>query len=286
VLLAPRASIVYLTKDGGDLLRRSLEGVFAQNVDFAFEVIVIDSGSTDGTLELVKSLPVRLYSIPAEEFNFGLTRDYGFRLAEGEILVALSQDAIPVGSAWLQKLVEPFAGKEVSVVQGYDVVPEDREGYFWDRMRLFYYTSECRRWMNEHNSIGLSFTSCAIRRSVWERHPLGRVDMSEDKALQKQLVANGYRIVLQPEAKSYHSHMYTARTLAKRCENEGLGWRSVGVRYTVRDMLKDIVNAEVWSCFMRGLKERKIRKLSEVVFPFVRPLYVYKGNRYTRNYLR
>ena len=97
----PFVSIVYLTKNGGRLFKKSLEALFSQKVDFGFEVIAVDSGSTDGILDMMKNYPIRVYQIDPEEFNFGLMRDYGFSLARGEIIITLSQDAIPVGTGWL-----------------------------------------------------------------------------------------------------------------------------------------------------------------------------------------
>ena len=59
----PFVSIVYLTKNGGRLFKKSLEAVFSQKVDFEFEVIGVDSGSTDNTLEFIKNYSVKLYSV-------------------------------------------------------------------------------------------------------------------------------------------------------------------------------------------------------------------------------
>ena len=285
--MTPYVSIVYLTKNGGQLLKQSLESVFLQKVDFPYEVIAVDSGSTDGSLSTLKQFfPVRVYHVAPESFNFGLTRDYGFSLANGDIVVAISQDAVPVGEDWLNNLVSPFSDDSVAVVQGMDVLPTDVEVFYWDQIGLFYHTRDCKKWMEAYDNIGISFTCCAIRRVVWEEIPLGRVEMSEDKLFQKRARERGHKIYFQREAKDYHSHMYSVGSLSKRCENEGMGWHCVGITYTFFDMIRDIFKPFVITNLVKGLCTRRIKHLSEAVFPFIRPVFIYKGNKITRYYVK
>jgi rhamnosyltransferase len=284
-VVGPRVSVVYLTKNGGDLFRKSIEAVFSQTVDFEYEVVVVDSGSTDGTLEFLQKYPVRVASILPDQFNFGLTRDFGFSLAKGAILVAISQDAVPAGTDWLQNLVSPFADDSIAVVQCIEVLPKDRKVFYWDKIRLFYNTRDCKKWVRKYSNYALSFACCAIRRKVWEENPLGRVEMSEDKVFQKNIMAKGYKIYVQKKAKSYHAHTYNVKSLAERCENEGLGWRNVGIDYSFFDVLKDIFNPLMFVALIFGLVLFQIRHLSELLFTVIRPIYVFKGNHFTRRYV-
>jgi len=284
--LNPTVSIVYLTKNGGQILRKSLEAVFFQNVDFEFEVIAVDSGSTDNTLEVLKSFPVKIYQIPPEEFNFGLTRDFGFSLAKGDLLITISQDAVPVGTNWLENIVSCFGDASIAVVQGKDILPNNEDLFYWDKVGLFYFTRDSENWIKTHDNIWVSFTSCAIRRQVWEENPLGRVEMSEDKVFQKQIMEKGYKIFFQRKAMVYHSHTYDVKTLAKRCENEGLGWRIAGHEYTFLDMIKDLLKFKTIFFLFYGLITFKIKRLSELLFILIRPIFVFKGNHFTKHYVR
>ena len=103
-----KTSIIIPARNGGKRFERAVKSIFENSVSGGFEVIVIDSGSTDGALDVVKKYPVRLYKIPSYEFGHGKVRNYGARLSEGEFLVFLSQDAIPVSKNWLSALINAF----------------------------------------------------------------------------------------------------------------------------------------------------------------------------------
>src|SRR6266849_30215 len=94
-------SVLIPTKNGAKDLEACLIAIFSQKGTRPFEVIVIDSGSTDATLEIARRYPVRIEHIPPETFHHARTRNYAAGLAKGEILVFLSQDAIPALDTWL-----------------------------------------------------------------------------------------------------------------------------------------------------------------------------------------
>lgn len=284
--MMPKVSIVYLTKNGGKKFKDSLNSIFAQEADFPFEVIAVDSGSSDGTLETLARHAVRVERVRSDEFNFGLTRDLGFSLCQGDILVSLSQDAIPSDKNWLQRICAPFANPEVAVVQGEEIPFQDRKLFYWDNIRLFYFTRESKHWAKDHDAIGLSFVNCAIRRSVWEANRLGRIDMSEDKVFQMRLSERGYTIVFARQAAVFHSHMYDLKSLAKRCENEGLGWRLAGQSYSLFEMLMDLCHPVVFLALLYGLVTLQVRRISELLFPWVRPVFVFRGNHRTTSYIK
>jgi rhamnosyltransferase len=277
--------VTVLTKNPGHGFRATLDAIFKQACSAAFEVVMVDSGSTDGTLALAEQYPVRIHSIAPREFNFGRTRDHVFSLTSGEFIVAISQDAVPVGTSWLEDLIRPFADRDIAVVQGGEKVPDDRELFYWDKIGFFYYTRECHRWRANHGDVGVSFVNCAIRRSVWEENRLSDIEMMEDKVFQAMLDARGRRICRQPSAMVFHAHSYSLVSLAKRCENEGLGWKLVGLDYSALDMLRDLFKPRIWGLAISGLVSRQITTPSELMFPLVRPLFVFFGNHFLDRYV-
>ena len=104
--IPPRASVVIPVKNGGELLVRVLERILAQDTPWPFEVLVIDSGSRDGSQARVREFGVRLHEIPPAEFGHGRTRNLGVSLTRGAAVAFLTQDALPADEHWLRRLVE------------------------------------------------------------------------------------------------------------------------------------------------------------------------------------
>jgi glycosyltransferase involved in cell wall biosynthesis len=219
----PRAAIVIPVKNGGQMMSRCLDAVFAQRYEPGFEVVVIDSGSTDGTLDVLARYPVRLFTIPPEEFSHGGTRNYGASVARGEFIVFITADAIPVGECWLSNLLAPFDldpdiagcfGRHVAH-DGADPVDAwnmDRHfANFGPDLRLFRLDAEHE---DEHGRLEwmydfFSDNNSALRRRVWEQHPLPVVDMAEDQHWAKMVMRLGFVKAYVPGAVVAHSHSYT-----------------------------------------------------------------------------
>src|SRR5947209_12899649 len=111
-------SILLLTKNGGSDLEQLLPAVFSQKLCGTFDVIAVDSGSTDGSLDLLSRFPIVVKQIPPSDFHHARTRNYAATFATGNILAFLSQDAIPATDDWLQALVSNFADPQVGAVYG------------------------------------------------------------------------------------------------------------------------------------------------------------------------
>ncbi len=281
----PITSIIILVKNGGSLLQNAIKMIFAQKTNFSFEVIVVDSGSTDGSLKFIKKYPIKLFQIKPEDFSFGPTRDFGFSQAQGKYIVTISQDVVPANENFLQNLITPLIKNEADVVQGTEQCPQDKSFFFWDRKGLFYRTTEAHKFYKKYGNISLSCTSLAITKTAWQETKFSPAIMSEDKEIQKKLFAKGYRMMKEKSALANHGHTYTLRSLKKRCENEGMGWKYVGINYTFLNMLKDLIQPKwVYGIFIKNLVKGEIRTLSEVLFLWIRPIFLYKGNKYQINF--
>ena len=109
----PRVTVFIPTWNGGPLFDEVLREICAQETAFPFEVLAIDSGSKDGTLDVLAKHRVRVLRIPNSEFNHGLTRNRAVQEARGEIVVLTVQDATPASRDWLATLVADFGDPEV-----------------------------------------------------------------------------------------------------------------------------------------------------------------------------
>src|SRR5580700_7372131 len=108
-----KATIVLLTFNAKPWVRELVEGALNQKTDFDYEILAIDSGSKDGTVEILqdydkKEKRVRLHQIPNSEFGHGKTRNYAAKMAKGEFVVYLTHDAVPAADYWLSEMLKPF----------------------------------------------------------------------------------------------------------------------------------------------------------------------------------
>jgi rhamnosyltransferase len=274
-----QVSIVVLTKNAGTAFENTLNSVCNQDFDRPYEIVLVDSGSTDDTLNIIKKFDVRLFRIPPDEFNFGLTRNYAFSLTNGDFIVTISQDVVPCSRFWLQYLIDPFCDINIAAVQGSTAVQANTNVFYWEKKGYFYFTSESKNWIEKYN-YGLSFVNCAIRRSFWQGHPMGSALFSEDKLFQKTIHDSGMKVYFSDEAVCYHGHQYTLKSLVNRLKNEGIGWKYVDVRYGFIDCLRDIYRNK-WLCrkSVHSLFKGDIKTIQELLFPIIRPICIYYGNK-------
>jgi rhamnosyltransferase len=224
-------SIVIPVKNGGADLRRCLEAIAAQRVDREVEVVVVDSGSTDGSDTLAEAAGARVHRIPPDEFNHGATRNLGVSLARGETLVFTSQDAHAEDAGWLAALVAPLGDPQVAGTYGRQIAHEGSKPP--ERFFLDFLYGERARVQRAASAAELSMettlfsnVNSAIRRDVFERFRfVSDINMSEDQEWSQRVLLAGYAIAYVPEAAVRHSHPYTLRSAFRRFYESGLSAR-------------------------------------------------------------
>ena len=222
-------SILIPVKNGGSGLRRCLDSIAAQDVTEEVEVIVVDSGSTDGSAELAAAMGAKLHRIAPEEFNHGATRNLSASLSRGDILVFTSQDAFAEDAAWLRTLVRPLredpslAGTYGRQIAHDHAKPPER--FFLD----FLYGPDARvqraRGASELSMQTTLFSNvnAAIRREVFDSHQFADdLIMSEDQEWSQRVLLAGYALRYVPEAAVRHSHDYTITGAFKRFFDSGV----------------------------------------------------------------
>lgn len=224
--MTPLVSIVLPTRNGGDRLRAALASIAEQDATFAWEIVAVDSGSTDGTIAALQSRGATILRVAPEAFNHGTTRNEALAQARGELAVLLVQDAVPVGTRWLSSLVAPLL-EDASVAGAFA-----RQQPWPDASRVTsHYLS---RWAacapvaqtrapltaaqldalspaERHQACTFDNVCSCIRMSVWRRHPFRRVPIAEDLQWAKEVLTAGYGLAYVPAAAVWHSHERSAR---------------------------------------------------------------------------
>ena len=217
----PSVSIVLPTRNGVATLPALLDALSRQRVAFPFEIVAIDSASTDGTSDLLRSRVDRFISIAAEAFDHGLTRNLGIENARGDLVVLLAQDALPASDSWLSALTAPFAADDRVAGSFARQRPRSDAGpvtrFYVERSPA---SSAMARTVEVAGGAELgalaplarlerctfdNVCSC-IRRSVWSRHPFRATPIAEDVAWAKEVLLAGYRLAYVPAAEVIHSH--------------------------------------------------------------------------------
>ncbi len=222
-------SILIPVKNGGSDLVRLLAAIGEQEVERRPEVLIVDSGSTDGSVEVARGAGARVIEIPPEQFDHGATRNLAAAEAGGEILVFVSQDAEPIATSWLSTLTAPLA-RDPQTAGAYgrqlaraDATPPER--YFLDYL---YGPGRRVQAIDDPQQLSMQTTlfsnaNSAIRRSEWERHPFAEdLIMSEDQDWARRVLLDGRRLAYEPEAAVRHSHPYTIATGFKRFFDSGV----------------------------------------------------------------
>ncbi|PJC48990.1 MAG: hypothetical protein CO035_00565, partial [Candidatus Omnitrophica bacterium CG_4_9_14_0_2_um_filter_42_8] len=275
----------------------ALKAVFSQKTDFRFEVIVIDSGSKDNTLNIVKKYPaIKLYRIKEEDFNHGLTRNLGISQAIGRYVILITQDAIPCDKRWMERLVNNIEcdGRAAGVYSRQ--VPHENSSLFTQiRTNRFFTSMEGKRTsyiddMEGYNRLppekkrflcNFDNVSSCIRKAVWENFKFPDAEFGEDIEWAKLVLEAGYKIVYDPDSRVYHSHDYSVAGWYRRNYVDSDKLCSVFNLKEINTVYKLLLYFFVHSMqyFYDLARYRKCKKSLKAVFlcAFLIPFYSFAG---------
>ena len=197
------------------------------------DILVVDSSSTDASLSITESHNVRTISIKPGDFNHGATRNLGVRESSGDVIVFLTQDAMPEDDRCIESLVGPLEDPEIAASYGRQV-PRDSAYPPEKFARGFNYPeTSLLKSKDSISELGIktfffSNACSAIRRKEFER--VGGfpedVIMFEDMLLAARLLEKGYKILYTPEARVIHSHNLSLGRQFKRYFDAGASFKN------------------------------------------------------------
>lgn len=274
-----KVSVFIPTYNGGELLKRVIDQVRSQRAPWLFEIVVIDSSSTDGTGEYCEtSADIVFERIPQSAFSHGGTRNRAVEIAQGDYVAFLTQDALPADEYWLYNLVSVLEhypnsagafGKHIAYPESTPFTKRDIEEHFaqFDKfpLALSKYTNRTR-W--DSKDLGwrqilhyYSDNNSCLRRSVWRSIPYPNIEYGEDQVWAEQIIQAGYEKVYVPTAVVYHSHDYDARETYERALTEALFFRKM-FGYNVVSKNDDCLEV-IESLNQRDARWAKIKGVSE-----------------------
>jgi len=233
----PQASIVIRTSNSLTNVGRALRAVRAQQHS-SYELVLVDSQSTDGTVALGERHGARIVSLRPEDFTFGHALNLGCKASRGDLVVLLSSDATPASDQWLRELLAPFDDPAVGGTYGRQLPYPGCDPITARDLATAYGTAPRR----QDSDPRFAASNGAIRRALWRRHPF-RTDLpcSEDFDWARRIQGDGHVIEYVPSAPVYHSHFSSLVGIYRRFYQEAAGLRlSVpGARTSLASFLRD-----------------------------------------------
>lgn len=220
-------SFVVLTLDGGDVLVDLVNMLLTQENIGEKEIIIIDSESTDGSIQKIKQEGVSIHTIRREDFTHSVARNQGVSLTKGDYIVFITQDALPDGPLWARGMVEPLIKNHAVAVSCRQKATDESNLYFkigvWHHNR-FMKMDQCDRvackpqsndFVSMRQNAQLDNVACAVKRNVCLAYPY-RGHFAEDLDLGIRLLTDDYSLAFLSSRYVWHTHRHSPAQTLKR----------------------------------------------------------------------
>jgi rhamnosyltransferase len=254
-------SVVIPTWNGGPRFVELLAALARQDVDGGFQLVVVDSGSGDGTAQAAERAGALVLRIPQSEFQHGRTRNRAIAASSGAIVCLLTQDAVPLDAGYLRALASAYEDPRVDAAYARQFPRPDCDPILAERLRRWSATRTERvlqqlvpgdagasraRYdalapLERLHACAFDNVASSVRRSSWMRTPFPELPFGEDVGFAKALLLAGGTIAFEPAARVEHSHRIDMLREFKRlyCDHRNLhavfGLRQVPTWRSVRE---------------------------------------------------
>ena len=280
-------SVVIRTLNEARHLPALLAGIAKQRLDgHQCEVVLVDSGSTDGTLRVAEEGGCRIVHIRKEDFSFGRSLNVGCQAAKGDALVFVSGHCIPFDTHWLARLVAPLGQQRVAYTYGGQV--GDSSTHFSERQIFAKYFPVVSKVPQE--GFYCNNANSALLRSEWQQLRFDEeITGLEDMHLAKELVQRGRCLAYVADAKVYHLHDESWRQVKRRFEREAIALQRImpEVHLGPLDVARYALSAILLDCGA-ALQDRSLRQhfMRIVAYRSCQFWGAFKGNRVHRQLSR
>lgn len=269
-----------------DHLEETLSALYRQVTDFKWDVLITDSGSSDNSVAIINHFSekygnLRLLHLSKEEFSHGKTRQMAAEISQGEIMVYLTQDAVPHNEQWLAEMVRPFAmHSDIVAVLGnqkprhycfpamkYDILAVFNEQGASDSLTFWQRLDESQRGKYTKESFYSDVCSAAPRRFLTEKIGYRPVAYSEDYEYGKDILDAGYIKVYNAKAIVEHSNDVRLSEYRRRIFDE-----TYNVRLNSGITNKVSIFSVVTNVFKASLKD-SVKIISDKDYNWKRRMY-------------
>lgn len=271
-------SIVIRTYNQEEHIRKLLQWISFQTID-NYEIILVDSGSTDATIEIAEKYGAKIIHISSKEFTFGRAINKGIKNAKGKYCILASAHVYPVRDDWLQNLIQILEKPNVALVYGKQ--RGDKRSKFSERQIFLKWFPE-RSIENQDNPF-CNNANVAIKRRIWEKIPYDEeLTGLEDLDWAKKVMRRGYDIAYCAEAEVRHIHEEPYKQIRYRYEREAVGLKRIFPysRFSLKDFLS-LLFINIWNDWKVAYKQKCFLKnfLGILRFRFNQFYGTYKGYR-------
>jgi rhamnosyltransferase len=218
----PKVQFVIRTKNEEVWLERVLKKLYSQTIT-DFEITIVDSGSTDKTLQIIAKFPqIHLIQIPQSEFGYSFALNLGIQSSDSEYIAIISGHSLPFSNTWLQSGIDHLErDANIAAVTGhYTDLPD---APIIKRIQDFL---SFRKWEKQDHWKFLTNTNSLIRRSCWEKYPFDETLYEcENYDWALEMLSRGYNIFLEPKFRVYHSHFHIPN--AKTFDERIVEWKKI-----------------------------------------------------------
>ena len=219
-------SIVIRTFNEEKHIGNLLKGIQSQEYK-DFEIVIVDSGSNDRTLEIAKEFPVKILKINSRDFTFGYSLNVGCEASAGKYLVFVSAHVIPTDEHWLGNLIKPFENEKVAMVYGRQFgYSTSKFSEKMDFKRLFGHSPV-------NSKVPLNYANnanSAVRKDLWEKRKFDEYLFGLEDIDWARTVANeGYIVHYEPSAGIYHIHEERWSQVFNRYRREAIAAVRIGL---------------------------------------------------------
>ena len=222
-----KVSVVIPTKNAGKHISALLEKMRAQKGILQCDVIVVDSGSTDGTVALAQSKGAKIVQISPQEFTHAFSRNKGAEKATGDSLLFMVQDALPLTNLWLWEMVTALQTNQLAAVSCAEYPRADCDLFYQflihrhynsaglDQDRILVWDKSCSSYLGLRSNAQISDIAALIRRDIFESYRY-KTAYAEDLDLGIRLIRDGHRLGFLHRTRVLHSHTRCAYYFLKR----------------------------------------------------------------------